>query len=67
MPQGVVKWFNEQKGYGFIKMDNGEEVFVHKSNLKNTGPRRTLYENQRVSFEIEKGPKGNKAINVEVL
>ncbi|MDZ7260911.1 MAG: cold shock domain-containing protein [candidate division KSB1 bacterium] len=67
MPTGTVKWFNERKGYGFIKMDDGVDIFVHKSNLKDTGFRRTLQENQRVSFEIRKGPKGDEAIEVRVI
>lgn len=67
MPEGKVKWFNLRKGYGFIIRDDGEEIFFHKSNIKYTGIRNTLYENQKVSFEVENSPKGQKAINIKVI
>jgi cold shock protein len=60
---GKVKWFNSQKGYGFITTDEGEDVFVHYSAIAGSGFR-TLDEGQRVSFEITQGPKGLQAANV---
>jgi len=61
--QGKVKWFNSQKGYGFITTDEGEDVFVHYSAIAGSGFR-TLDEGQRVSFEVTQGPKGLQAANV---
>ncbi|MCK9229085.1 MAG: cold-shock protein [Syntrophales bacterium] len=66
MAEGTVKWFNEKKGFGFIEKDDGGDVFVHFSAIQSTGFK-TLSENQRVSFEIEQGPKGPAAVNVKVL
>ena len=66
MPEGKVKWFNESKGFGFIEVEDGQDVFVHYSALKGDNFR-TLAENDRVSFDIEMGPKGPKAINVVKL
>lgn len=61
MAQGTVKWFNAEKGFGFIAQDNGEaDVFVHYSAIQTEGYR-TLEENQRVEFEITQGPKGPQA------
>jgi CspA family cold shock protein len=60
MAQGTVKWFNPEKGYGFITVDGGEEIFVHFSAIESSGYR-SLEENQRVQFEITKGPKGPQA------
>ena len=67
--QGTVKWFNSEKGYGFIKPDNGgDDVFVHFRQVNNTGYGRVnLEENQKVSFEIGQGQKGPQAENVTVL
>ncbi|MHB0859080.1 MAG: cold-shock protein [Anaerolineae bacterium] len=65
--QGTVKWFNADKGYGFIARDNGEDVFVHHSAIQSAGFR-TLQEGQRVEFDVEKDVKGLRAANVvEVL
>lgn len=64
--QGTVKWFNAAKGYGFISMDNGDDVFVHYSAIQGEGYR-TLEEGQRVSFEITQGSKGPQATNVVVI
>ncbi|MGQ9689447.1 MAG: cold-shock protein [Desulfobaccales bacterium] len=61
---GRVKWFNESKGYGFIQQDEGPDVFVHYSNIIGKGFR-TLKENDEVSFEVNEGPKGLQAVNVE--
>ena len=63
MANGTVKWFNEQKGYGFIKQENGADVFVHFSGI-NGGGFKSLNESDRVTFEIEQGKKGPAAVNV---
>jgi CspA family cold shock protein len=64
---GVVKWFNGEKGYGFIARDSGEkDVFVHFSAINAVGFR-TLREGQRVEFEVVEGDKGPQAQNVEVI
>lgn len=63
MAQGTVKWFNESKGFGFITSEDGSDVFVHYSSIQGEGFK-TLVEGDKVSFDIEKGPKGPKAINV---
>jgi CspA family cold shock protein len=64
MAQGTVKWFNEEKGYGFITVDGGgADVFVHYSAIKASGFR-SLAEDQRVEFDVTKGPKGPQAENV---
>lgn len=61
--QGTVKWFNAAKGYGFIKRETGEDVFVHFSAIQDSGYR-TLEEGAAVEFEVVKGPKGLQASNV---
>jgi CspA family cold shock protein len=66
MAQGTVKWFNVEKGYGFIAVDGGQDVFVHFSNITGTGYR-TLEDGQRVEFEIVQGAKGPEATNVRVI
>jgi CspA family cold shock protein len=66
MAQGTVKWFNPDKGYGFITVDGGEDVFVHFSAIQASGYR-SLQEKQRVEFEITKGPKGPQAESVRPL
>jgi cold shock protein len=63
MAVGKVKWFNDEKGWGFIKQDAGPDVFVHYSQIQGEG-RRRLYEDEVVEFEIKEGPKGLQAINV---
>jgi CspA family cold shock protein len=60
---GVVKWFNSEKGYGFISQEGGPDVFVHFSAIAGTGYR-NLEENQRVEFDITQGQKGPQAANV---
>jgi CspA family cold shock protein len=64
MATGTVKWFNESKGFGFITQDNGgADVFVHFSAIKSSGFK-TLAEGQKVSFDVQNGPKGPQASNV---
>ena len=63
MAKGKVKWFNNQKGYGFITPEDGKDVFVHYSALQGEGYK-SLEEGQDVEFEIEQGPKGEQAKNV---
>lgn len=66
MKEGTVKWFNAAKGFGFIEVDNGSDVFVHFSAIKSEGFK-TLDEGARVQFEIVEGPKGPAAENVVQL
>ena len=67
MTQGTVKWFNAEKGFGFIAPDGGEpDVFVHYSAISSSGYR-SLDDNQRVEFEVKQGPKGPQADNVRPL
>lgn len=66
MAQGTVKWFNSEKGFGFITQDDGPDVFVHFSAIESDGYRE-LRENQRVDFEVKTGDKGLQAENVKVL
>ena len=66
MAQGSVKWFNNEKGYGFIAVDGGQDVFVHYSAIQSDGYR-SLEEAQRVEFEVAQGPKGPQADNVRVV
>jgi CspA family cold shock protein len=63
MAKGKVKWFNATKGYGFIEMDNGKDIFVHHNAIQEDGFR-SLDEGQPVEFEIRQGPKGEHAENV---
>lgn len=63
MAVGKVKWFNDEKGWGFIKQIQGPDVFVHYSQISGDG-RRRLVENEDVQFEIKEGPKGLQAVNV---
>lgn len=66
MSNGTVKWFNAEKGYGFISQESGDDVFVHFSAIQGKGFK-TLEEGQSVSFEIEEGPSGKQASNVTKL
>lgn len=63
---GTVKWFNTQKGFGFLAREGGEDVFIHYSAITSEGFR-NLAEGQKVEFSIEKGPKGLQAVNVVPL
>ena len=63
MAQGTVKWFNDSKGFGFITSEDGSDVFVHHTSIQGNGFK-SLAEGDKVSFDVEKGPKGPKAINV---
>lgn len=66
MKQGTVKWFNEEKGFGFISVEGGNDVFVHFSSIQKDGFK-TLKEGDKVEFEIEEGSRGPQAANVVVL
>ena len=66
MASGVVKWFNNEKGYGFIAVDGGQDVFVHYSAIQADGYR-SLDEGQRVEFEVAQGPKGPQADAVRIV
>jgi len=66
MPTGTVKFFNDEKGFGFISREGEQDVFVHFSNIEGTG-RRTLLAGQQVEFELGQGRKGVEAHNVKVI
>ena len=66
MATGTVKWFNNEKGYGFIAVDGGQDVFVHYSAIGGSGYR-SLQEGQAVEFDVAPGRKGEEAQNVRVL
>ena len=66
MANGIVKWFNEKKGYGFIEQEDGPDVFVHHSEI-NTSGLKILIEGDRVTFDVEQGKKGLAATNVTVV
>ena len=66
MAQGTVKFFNNEKGYGFITREQGEDVFVHFSNIAGDGFK-TLNEGERVEFDVTRGQKGDEAQNVRAL
>ena len=66
MATGVVKWFNSEKGYGFISQEGGPDVFVHFSAIAGSGYR-NLEENQKVEFDVAQGPKGPQAIGVRAV
>ena len=66
MAEGIVKWFNDRKGYGFIEQENGEDLFVHYSAINGSGFK-TLAEGDRVAFDVRQGEKGPIAENVTKL
>jgi CspA family cold shock protein len=66
MAEGIVKWFDEKKGFGFIESDDGGDLFVHFSAIQIDGFK-TLYEGQRVQFESHQGPKGPAALKVRII
>ncbi len=66
MTKGTVKWFNESKGFGFIAREDGEDVFVHHTSITGNGFK-SLSEGQEVTFDVEKTPKGLRAVNVVKL
>ncbi len=66
MKTGTVKWFNNDKGFGFIKMENGEDIFVHFSAIKTAGVK-SLQEGQKVTFEEVQGNRGLQASNVSIV
>lgn len=66
MNKGTVKWFNAEKGFGFITGEDGKDVFAHFSQIQSSGYK-TLEEGQEVSFEITQGPKGPQAENIQVI
>ena len=66
MANGIVKWFNATKGYGFIKQENGTDVFLHHSSINGNGLK-SLYEGDRVKFDLEQRERGPAAANVSIL
>jgi len=66
LTEGIVKWFSDKKGYGFIEQEEGPDVFVHHTGIDATGFK-SLNEGDRVSFDVEDGQKGPAAANVKVL
>ena len=65
MAKGTVKWFNDAKGFGFISREDGDDIFVHHTSISGTGFK-SLSEGQAVTFDVEKTPKGPRAVNVVV-
>ncbi len=66
MANGIVKWFNNQKGFGFIEQEDGPDVFVHHSAINSSGFK-SLNEGDHVTFDLEQGKKGPSAVNVSVV
>ncbi|HES3436100.1 TPA: cold-shock protein [Streptococcus pyogenes] len=66
MAQGTVKWFNAEKGFGFISTENGQDVFAHFSAIQTNGFK-TLEEGQKVAFDVEEGQRGSQAVNITKL
>lgn len=67
MKQGTVKWFNDEKGFGFISVEGEDDVFVHYSAIKEEGKRKDLDQGQEVKFDVVDGPKGLQASNVQKI
>jgi len=65
MANGIVKWFNEKKGFGFIEQESGPDLFVHHSSINASGFK-SLRDGDRVTYDVENGPKGPSAVNVTV-
>jgi len=65
MAKGTVKWFNDAKGFGFISREDGDDIFVHHTSISGSGFK-SLSEGQAVTFDVEKTPKGPRAINVVI-
>ncbi len=64
---GIIKWYNQEKGYGFISCDEGDDVFVHHSQVKEKGNNKDLHEGESITFDVEKGDKGPMAVNVQKI
>ncbi|MDI9217907.1 cold-shock protein [Clostridium tertium] len=64
---GVVKWFDYERGYGFISCNQGDDVFVHNSQIKEKGSEKSLHEGENVTFDIKENEKGPMAVNVQKL
>ncbi|MEG0307984.1 MAG: cold shock domain-containing protein [Clostridium sp.] len=64
---GIIKWYDQEKGYGFISCDEGDDVFVHHSQIKEKGPNKDLHEGESVTFDVEKGDKGPMAVNIQKI
>ena len=64
MPRGIIRFFNESKGYGFIESDQEDNIFVHHSAIKKKGGYKTLQEGQEVWFDVRRGTRGVEAVNV---
>jgi CspA family cold shock protein len=67
MAEGTVKWFSDKKGFGFIEVEDGNDVFVHYTDIKGEDSFKSLSQGQRVSFDVEKGAKGPAAKNVKKI
>ena len=64
---GIVKWYNQEKGFGFISCNDGNDIFVHHSQIKEKGPEKDLHEGENVTFSITEGEKGPMAVNVQKM
>ena len=64
---GVVKWFDDERGYGFISCNEGNDVFVHQSQIKERGPEKDLHEGESVAFDIQDSDNGPMAVNVQKI
>lgn len=64
---GTVKWYSMEKGYGFISCNEGNDVFVHHSQIKEKGPEKDLHDGENITFDIQENEKGPMAVNVQKL